>query len=264
MSGARPVRVVLADDQPIVRAGVAMPLGAEPDLAVVGEADDGAEVLDLAERTRPDVVVMDLHMPHLDGIGATRALCADRTDEPDRVIRVLALTTFDDDEMVHGVLRAGASGFLLKSSAPGTLVAAIRHVAAGGAWIDPQVAPAVLRGLAAGAAGGGVVGAGATGRGGTGPAGSGAGAMVAPSAASAASAARGAVAQLTAREQEVLALMAHGLTNSEIAARFVLSESTVKTHVARVLMKTGSHDRARAVVLAYRAGLVAPDDEPDA
>lgn len=236
--GTGPARVVVADDQAIVRAGIVMLLQAEADLHVVGEAADGAEVVDLAVRERPDVVVMDLHMPRVDGAEATRRIC----DLLGGAVRVLALTTFDEDEMVYGALRAGASGFLLKHSAPATLVAAIRHIASGGVWIDPQVAPAVVRGLvAAGAAGGPPSGDGAVGLGDD------------------AQAVR-ALASLTDREREVLALMAHGLTNAQIAAHFVLSESTVKTHVARILVKTDSHDRARAVVLAFRAGLVGPHD----
>ncbi len=220
------IRVVVADDQPIVRAGVVMLLSAQRDVEVVGEAADGAEVLAVTETTGPDVVVMDLQMPGVDGIAATRSLTADRRGREDRPLRVLALTTFDDERLVLNVLRAGASGFVLKQSAPSDLAAAVRAVVAGEAWIDRQVAPSVLRAVNAAPRPDGT--------------------------------ARQALAALTPRERELLEMMAHGLTNQEIARELVLSEATVKTHVSRILLKTGSHDRTQAVVLAYQGGLVVP------
>jgi DNA-binding NarL/FixJ family response regulator len=218
------IRVVVADDQPVVRAGLAMLLSAETDIDVVAEAANGQEAISQARRHRPDVVVMDVRMPVLDGVGATRILTADGPDD-DWSPKVLILTTFSEDEAVYGALRAGASGFLLKHAAPHDLTAAIRHVAAGESWLDPSVAATVISAL---------------------------------SMASSPGSAAGVVTRLTAREREILALMAEGLNNQEIAARLVLSEATVRTHVSRVIMKTGSRDRTQAVVLAYQSGLVVP------
>jgi DNA-binding NarL/FixJ family response regulator len=144
-----PIRVVLADDQPMVRAGIAMLLSAQPDIEVSAEVSDGAEAVAAAETLHPDIVVMDLRMPGLDGIEATRAITADNAERPDHLVKVLALTTFDDDDMVYGALRAGAQGFLLKHAAPSDLVSAIRRVAAGDAWIDPMVAGKVISDRAA-------------------------------------------------------------------------------------------------------------------
>lgn len=221
------IAVVIADDQPLVRAGISMLLAAESDIRVVGEASDGREAVTLAKAQQPDVVVMDVRMPGMDGVTATRVLTADDVSRsPDRLTKILVLTTFDDDESVYGALRAGASGFLLKHAAPTDLISAVRKVAAGEAWIDPAVARKVIAALA-----------------GISEFGQGSSELI---------------ERLTPREREVLVLMAHGLSNAEIRDRLVLSEATVKTHVARVVMKTGSRDRTQAVVLAYQSGLVVP------
>jgi DNA-binding NarL/FixJ family response regulator len=230
------VSVLLADDQPMVRSGLALLLGQEPDLAVVGEASDGREAVERARELRPDVVLMDLSMPGMDGAEATRLLTADpaapgASGAPaapggDRLLRVLVLTTFGDERAVAGALRSGASGFLLKHAAPAELVTAVRRVAAGETWIDQAVGRQVIAALAAGP--------------------------------DRPEDAAGRLAGLTAREREILELMAHGLSNGDIRDRLVLSEATVKTHVSRVIMKTGSRDRTQAVVLAYQSGLVVP------
>jgi DNA-binding NarL/FixJ family response regulator len=212
------IRVLLADDQALVRAGFRMILKAEPDIAVVGEAEDGAAAVALAARLEPDVVLMDLRMPRVDGIAATRRIVVG-PDAP----RVVILTTFDVDEYVYGALRAGASAFLLKDAPEDQLLAAIRIVVQGGSLF----APAVTRRLIASFAGG-------------------PGERPAPPD----------LADLTPRELEVLRLVARGLTNAEIAAELVVSEHTVKTHVAHVLGKLGLRDRTQAVIAAYESGLV--------
>ncbi len=221
------VDVLVADDQPLVRAGLGLLLAAQPDIRVVGEAGDGVEAVELAERLRPHVVLMDVRMPRMDGITAVRALCADRP-AGDELTKVLVLTTFDDDEAVYASLSAGASGFLLKHAAPQDLITAVHRVAAGEAWIDPAVAGRVIAALA----------------------------NVRRTVQEPARL----VAVLTPREREVLVLMAHGLSNTEIREKLVVSEATVKTHVSRIVMKTGARDRTQAVVYAYRSGLVNPDD----
>ncbi len=221
--------VLLADDQDLVRSGLRMLLDAESDIEVVAEARDGSEAVELATRVRPDVVVMDLRMPGMDGREATEQILQAQADGVDRLTKVLVLTTFDGDEDVYGALRAGASGYLLKHSSPGEVAQAIRRVASGESWLDPRVTGRVIaavRDLAVRTA--------APGR--------------SPEAA--------ALEALTPREREVLTLVAQGLSNGEIRDRLVLSEATVKTHVARILMKTGSRDRASAVALAYRSGFV--------
>ncbi len=212
------IRVVLADDQPLVRTGLRMILSAQPDLEVVGEAADGRGAIALCADLRPDVVLMDVRMPDLDGIEATRQVTA--TDHPPRV---LVLTTFDLDDVVYDALRAGASGFLLKDASEDRLTNAIRVVSEG----DSLFAPSVTRRL-----------------------------IEEFSRRSAASATD--LSSLTERENEVLRLMARGLSNVEIGKTLFLSENTVKTHVARVLMKLGVRDRVQAVVLAYESGLVRP------
>jgi DNA-binding NarL/FixJ family response regulator len=217
------IRVVIADDQTIVRAGFAALLGAQEDITVVGEAGDGREAVHLATLHRPDVVVMDIRMPSMDGIEATRRILAQPGSEN---LRVLVLTTFDIDEYVYDALAAGASGFLLKDATADDLVAAVRVVARGDALLAPQVTGRLVREFT--------------------------------KQRRARPQAPAALATLTARESEVLMLMAGGLSNSEIAAKLVVSEHTVKTHVARVFTKLGLRDRAQAVMLAYESGLVIP------
>lgn len=219
------IRIIVADDQPLVRAGIAMLLQAEPDFEVVAEASDGQEAVDLARSLQPDLVLMDARMPNLDGIAATQLITTNVADS-NHLTKVLVLTTFNDDEVVYGALRAGASGFLLKHIAPKELTAAVYTVAAGDAWIDPAVARRVIAALASLP----IPGVGHSQR----------------------------VEGLTPREREVMVLMAYGLSNAEIKDRLVLSEATVRTHVARILMKSGSRDRAQAVALAYQSGLVDP------
>ena len=213
------IRVVVADDQQVVRAGFAALLDSQPDFAVVGTAADGAEAIRVCRAQRPDVVLMDVRMPTMDGIDATRQLTAGAGSP-----RVLMLTTFDLDEHVYDALVAGASGFLLKDVTAERLFDAVRVVAAGEALLAPTVTRRLIRrfaGLRPGA--------------------------VPPG-----------LDELTPRETEVLRLLAEGLSNAEIAARLVLGEETVKTHVSRVLRKLGLRDRAQAVVLAYESGLVVP------
>jgi DNA-binding NarL/FixJ family response regulator len=221
------ISVIVADDQPLIRAGIVLLLQAQPDIVVVAEAADGREAVDLARARLPDVVLMDVRMPGVDGVSATRELCQDRPVAAGFPLpKVLVLTTFDDDQAVYGALLAGASGYLLKHAVPQDLIAAVRSVAAGNAWLDPAVAGKVIHALA------GVPRVG----------------QAIPEL----------VARLTPREREVLVLMAEGLSNAEISERLVVGEGTVKTHVSRVLMKTACRDRAQAIALAYRCGLVVP------
>jgi DNA-binding NarL/FixJ family response regulator len=215
------VRVLVVDDQALVRAGFVKLLEPEDDLRVVGEAADGAEAVEAAIRVHPDVVLMDIRMPRLDGIEATRRIRAARN-----AARVLVLTTYDLDEYVFDALKAGASGFLLKDAPADQLIAGIRVVAAGDALLAPAVTKRLIEEFA---------------RRPTPPPGGPA-----------------ELAELTTREREILTLMARGLTNSEIAGELVLGESTVKTHVGNVLSKLGLRDRVQAVVLAYETGLVRP------
>jgi DNA-binding NarL/FixJ family response regulator len=217
------IRVVVADDQTLVRAGFRLLVDSAPDLEVVGEAVDGAQALELARRERPEVVLMDIRMPRMDGLEATRHITADETLAG---VRVLMLTTFDLDEYVYQALRVGASGFLLKDTPPGDLLAAIRVVAAG----DALLAPGITRRLIAEFA-----------------------RRPEPSAATPAE-----LATLTDRERDVLTLVAHGLSNSEIAQRLVVSSATSKTYVSRLLAKLGARDRAQLVAIAYETGLVTP------
>jgi DNA-binding NarL/FixJ family response regulator len=217
-----PVRVLVADDQALLRGSFRLLVDTAAGLTVVGEAATGAETVDVARREQPDVVLMDVRMPVMDGVAATRAICAAPRVEPPT--RVLVLTTFSDDQAVHGALLAGASGYLLKHAAPQALLSAIREVASGNAWLDPSVTGSVIDALAAAPRAGQNV--------------------------------AGLCAELTSREREVLVLMAQGLSNTEIGERLVLGSGTVKTHVSRVLMKTASRDRAQAIALAYQSGLV--------
>lgn len=225
------LRVVIADDQPLVRAGLAMILSSEDDLTVVAEVGDGRAAVEAAATYRPDVVLMDVRMPDMNGLEATRRLTGDGpADDPDHVVKVIILTTYHVDEDVYAALRAGASGFVLKDAAPDELVAAIRKVAAGGAWLDPPVAARLLSDFAA----------------------HGSDPLVPPPVS---------LEELTPREREVLVLLAHGLSSREIAGHLVIGYATVKTHLQRTLMKLGLRDRAQAVTLAYRSGLVKPTDE---
>ena len=230
---SEPITVVLVDDQQLVRAGLRMIIDAEPDLAVVGEAGDGRAGLVLVSETAPDVTLMDIRMPVMDGIAATRELVESGTST-----RVLVLTTFDTDEAVVEAMRAGASGFLLKDTDPDDLARAIRAVAAG----DAVVAPSAMRRLLD------VLGPGL-------------GSAVGPAGQDAAPDPTAGpdsdlLEPLTDREVDVLALIGRGLTNAEIAVELVVAESTVKTHVSRILMKLGARDRVQAVIVAHRAGLV--------
>jgi DNA-binding NarL/FixJ family response regulator len=215
------IRVLIVDDQAVIRAGLVRILGPDDGFEVVGQCDDGDEVVAAVAAQRPDVVLMDVRMRRMDGVTATRALAA-TTDAPP----VLVLTTFDDDDVLWAVLDAGAAGFVLKDASAEDLIAATRAVAGGAAWLDPNVAPRVLAAFRT---------------------------TVRPRLAEA-----GRAAALTAREREVLRQVATGATNSEIAAELYVSEATVKTHVGAVFAKLGVRDRAAAIVYAYDHGLVGP------
>ncbi|WP_327676086.1 response regulator transcription factor [Kitasatospora sp. NBC_00458] len=217
-----PVRVVIADDERLVRMGLRVVIDAEPDLTVVGEAADGAAVVPLVRELRPDVVLMDVRMPGIDGIRATEQLVGGMADPP----RILVVTTFEHDDHVYDALRAGAAGFLLKRARAEEMVQAVRLIARG----DSLLFPAAVRELAL--------------RYGT------AGRTPEP--------ARGPIGRLTEREGQVLRLMAAGLNNGEIAAKLVVSQETVKTHVGSVLAKLGARDRTQAVITAYESGFVQP------
>jgi DNA-binding NarL/FixJ family response regulator len=227
------VRVVLADDQALLRKGFRMILEAEDGIEIVGEAADGSDAVRLVELYRPDVVLMDVRMPVLDGIEATRAITASPAGSE---TRVLILTTFDLDEYAFSALRAGASGFLLKDVPPADLVGAIRTVARGDAVVSPRVTRRLLEEYADKLPDLSHNGAGGSGAGSADPA----------------------LAQLTEREREVLLAVADGLSNAEIAARLYVSEATVKSHVGRLLAKLGLRDRVQAVVFAFQSGLVRP------
>jgi DNA-binding NarL/FixJ family response regulator len=219
------IRVVVADDQALVRSGFSALLADEPDIDVVGEASNGAEAVALAASERPDVMLMDVRMPVMDGLEATRRITG---DESLAGTRVVILTTFDLDEYVHEALRAGASGFLLKDTLPVDLLNAVRVVAAGDALISPRITRRLIEEFAR---------------------------RPDPSAAATASAA---LDQLTDREREVLELVARGQSNAEIAAQLYVSHATVKTHVSRLLMKLDVRDRAQLVMIAYETGVVSP------
>jgi DNA-binding NarL/FixJ family response regulator len=215
-------RVLIADDQALVRGGFRMILEAKPGLEVVGEAEDGAQAVAIASAARPDVILMDVRMPRVDGVEATRRIVASGS-----AARILILTTFDLDEHAFAALRAGASGFLLKDVQPADLVEAVRIVARGEALLAPSFTRRLLDRFAAQLPG----------------------EPVAPPPA---------LGELTARELEVLSLVARGLSNAELARRLVLTEATIKTHVSAILRKLGLRDRVQLVVIAYESGLVAP------
>ncbi|MGI5490962.1 response regulator [Microtetraspora malaysiensis] len=217
------LRVVLADDQIMIRAGLRALLTAEPDLDVVAEAGDGWQAVAAARAQRPDVIVMDIQMPVMDGLEATRAIAADPNMSG---VRVLVLTTYDEDELVFEAIKAGAAGFLLKDAEPAELLRGIRVAAAGDSLLAPQAARRLVAAFASGPSP-------------TGPA------------------AR-ALGLLTGREQEIVALVGRGLSNDEIAERLVISPATARTHVSRAMVKLTARDRAQLVVFAYESGLVRP------
>jgi DNA-binding NarL/FixJ family response regulator len=223
------IRVLVVDDQALVRAGFRMILEAEPDIDVVGEASDGQEAVDAASRLRPDVVLMDVRMPNVDGVEATARItgCRESHDsKPEAAPRVIILTTFDLDDYVYAALRNGASGFLLKDTPPEALVEAIRVVADGEAQLAPSVTRRLIEDVSRRPR------------------------ATPPDVPG--------LRELTDRELDVLKLMARGLSNGEIADQLIVGESTVKTHVGRILMKLGVRDRVQAVVLAYECGVVTP------
>lgn len=224
------IRVMLVDDQELVRAGLRIILESEPGIEVVGEAGTGAAAIELARELDPDVIAMDIQMPGMDGLAATRVL----VDDPSVSGAVLMLTTFDRDDYLFEALRAGASGFLLKTASPEQLVEAVTTIAAGDALLAPSVTARVIAAFASQPA------------------------HPAPSASSAAQ-----DAELTEREREVLTLVARGHSNAEIANALFLGEATVKTHVSKILMKLGVRDRVQAVVWAYEHGIVSPASSAD-
>jgi len=224
---APPIRVLLVDDDALMRAGIEAIFSSDEAIEVVGEASDGRIAIERVRRLRPDVVLMDVRMPDLDGIAATHEVVAVAPDA-----RVVILTTFEDDEYIFGALTAGASGFLLKRTSPELLIDAIKAVAAGDSLLSPSVTRRVIDRMAALPAGEAVL--------------------------------DHRVDALTAREREVLEQLARGLSNAEIAGVLVIEESTVKTHVKRVLMKLGLRDRVQAVIFAYESGLTRPGPKPGA
>jgi DNA-binding NarL/FixJ family response regulator len=223
MAGTGVIRVVLADDQPLVRAGFRMLLDAEDDIEVVGEADDGAAALEQVSSLQPDVILMDIRMPGVDGLEALRRI---NEDEGLAGLKVLVLTTFELDEYVFDAIRLGASGFLVKHTQPADLVRAVREVAAGEALLSPSVTRRLIEEFASRAA---------------------RPELTPPT-----------MNVLTDREREVVALVARGLTNEEIAAELVVSPATARTHVSRAMVKLHARDRAQLVVFAYQSGLVRP------
>ena len=221
------IRVLIVDDQELVRTGFRLFLETQPGLAVVGEAGDGEEAIERVRELRPDVVLMDIRMPTMDGVEATAKLTSGAIEPAPRV---LVLTTFDLDEYVFGALRAGAAGFLLKDAPRERLIEAIRVVHSGEALLSPSITRRLIEDFAARSD------------------------RIEPPAA--------VLAELTPREREVLGLVAHGLSNAEIAARLVVTEATVKSHVGAVLLKLGLRDRVQAVVFAYEHGIVVPGQRP--
>ncbi|OPG13053.1 DNA-binding response regulator [Microbispora sp. GKU 823] len=223
-SATAPIKVLLADDERLVRSGFKLLLDVEDDITVVGEATNGAEAVERARAARPDVVLMDIRMPKLDGIQATTQITATRGLER---VRILILTTYDTDAYVFEALQAGASGFLLKDAGPAELLHAIRVVAAGEALLAPRITRRLIGQFTARR--------------------------------TAAKTAEDRLAVLTEREREVLALVGRGLSNAEIGAELSLSPATARTHVSHAMAKLGARDRAQLVVIAYRTGLVSPD-----
>jgi DNA-binding NarL/FixJ family response regulator len=219
------ISVVVADDQALVRSGLVMILGTAPDIEVVGQAEDGARAVELVRARHPDVVLMDIRMPSMDGLAATRAIAQDPLLATTRVV---ILTTYDLDEYLFGALQAGAAGFLLKGVAPEDLIRGVRDTAAGESLLAPSATRRLIN------------------------------EFVATHASPEDHDARRRVATLTRREQEVLALMARGLSNGEIAGELIVGENTVKTHVSHVLDKLAARDRVQAVILAYAAGVIDP------
>ncbi len=218
------IRVLLADDQALIRAGFRMLVDSAEDMEVVGEADDGAQAVALARQRRADVVLMDIRMPNVDGLEATRRIDA---DESLAGVKVLIVTTYETDEYVYEALQAGASGFLVKDTEPAGLLHAVRVIADGDALLSPGITRRLIADIAARR----------------------------PSR----TAVHPALSELTAREREIMTLVAHGLSNDEIATQLFLSPLTVKTHVSRAMLKLHARDRAQLVVIAYQSGLVAPD-----
>lgn len=219
------LRVLVVDDQTLVRAGFSMILSSEPDIEVVGEAENGREAIELAENLQPDVILMDIRMPEMDGIAATRALCQGREDDVQRP-RILMLTTFDLDDHVYDALRAGASGFLLKDTPPAELISAVRVIASGDALLAPSVTRRLIDEF---------------------------GKWPGPRPQEHAG-----VSRLTDRELEVLQHVARGLSNTEIAEALYVSDTTIKTHVSHILTKLELRDRVQAVVVAYESGVAVP------
>lgn len=235
-----PLRIVVVDDQALVRSGFAMILSVEPDLEVVGEASDGRTAIEVVERLQPDLVLMDVQMPVMDGIEATREIVARD------LAKVVILTTFDHDDYLVDALRAGASGFLLKNAEAERLVEAVRVVGSGHALLAPEVTMRVIQRMRLGLASGGGVDAASTPTGGA-PAGM-------PHARE--------LALLTPREREVLVLVGRGLSNAEVAAQLFVGEATVKTHISNCFAKLHLRDRVQAVVLAHEAGLIRTGEQP--
>jgi DNA-binding NarL/FixJ family response regulator len=227
------IRVVVVDDQPLVRAGIAMLINAEEDIAVVAEAVDGQDALAHVRAQRPDVVLMDVRMPGTDGVAATRAIIeAGLTNQTGQPAGVIILTTYNIDDAVYAALRAGALGFLLKDAAPTEITNAIRAVVAGEAWLDSAVTRKLIHEITARPK------------------------QHAPTSAE--------MARLTPREREVLTLLAHGLSNEDVAAELVISEATVKTHLAHLMTKLAVREKAQAVAAAYQTGIVRPPARPQA